>query len=944
MARSTRLRPVVLLVGALASLGSSAPAYDVKQLLDARFDPRLVFTTLETPHFRIHYAAGLDARAHHLARLAEPVHRQVTRRLGWEPRRKTDVVLVDESDRTNAFTVTYPTTQILINAAPPLLSQAIFHYGDWLRWLLVHEYTHVVHQDRVGGVWSAVRPVAGAFARPNMLHPTWLKEGLAVLLESEFDSSGRADSPTYRMVLRGAEEAGELGSPRFGSLASASYQRGERWPWILRSYLWGSVLVQTMERSRPGSLPSVVAAGARGLPGYVGPALRQAGLTPRGLQDAAVDWTRARARAEISAMSERPVTPVDHLTTDGYGKFGLAVEPSGNELIYTRERPEKDNALVLLTLGASGDVLGRRDLFGRQNGYQVSHSRSGRFIAFDDVDAHEKYNLWSDLYLLDRDEERVVLRSGGLRGRDPDIHPDGRTLAFVRTLSGTNRISICDSAFGGVEDLHVPEGASRLAEPRWSPDGSRLVFIEHVERTGGDRLMLWEGGSVRALTDGRFQDRDPSWSPDGVTVLFSSDRTGAFQVHALEVASGRTLQVTHRTGGALWPVADRQGRFLFFLDYSARGWDVVRTAWDPTGWWEGGAEEGPADIEPRPVEPEPIQARPQAYSSWRHLAPSFVRPSVVWRSEGVQWGLRAGGVDPAFHRHYRASVRWDAALDRVAGDLFFYDGRRPVAWTLEAARDAVPVEAGSDRLAVTSSRVRGYLPLGRHKSRLHAFVDLTAEQREVGGHSQLLAGMAAGLDRDLTVRQPNDMVAEIGSRLAASLAVSWRDAAPLYVGRLSYERPLRIATLGEHAVLTLGLRSAFVSWGRGPEYLLYAGGRAGVPFSLTSEFEIPGLPPNALGARRVALASARFSRPLALVDKGFSTVPGHLSRVGLAVRADAACIERAGTRQCPWSVGVELIADIELTTILPLRWTLGVHRGAAPSGGTRILLQAAVLG
>jgi Tol biopolymer transport system component len=43
---------------------------------------------------------------------------------------------------------------------------------------------------------------------------------------------------------------------------------------------------------------------------------------------------------------------------------------------------------------------------------------------------------------------------------------------------------------------------------------------------------------VQALTDAGAQNRDPTWTSDGRFVLFSSDRSGAFQIYAVEVDNG----------------------------------------------------------------------------------------------------------------------------------------------------------------------------------------------------------------------------------------------------------------------------------------------------------------------------------------------------------------------------------------------------------------------
>ena len=928
-----------------------ADAYSTEQLLQARLDPRVHLQTIETPHFRIHHAPALADAARELARIAEPVHRAVSARLGGETRPRTDIVLVSTNDRTQAFTVTYPTTQIFMNEAPPHLSQGVFHYGDWLRWLLVHEYTHVVHLDRVAGAYRLARPLLGTFDRPNMLQPPWWREGLAVLVETELDSAGRADSTTYRMMFRAAQRAGVLGSADFGSLETASFRRGERWPWVLRSYLWGSALTQTIAGLRRDAIPRLVDSGAGGLPGLLGPAFARAGLpSPSEVQRQTVAWTRSRAERELAILARRPETAVVPLTEDGYNKFGPVISPDGSEIAFTRERPQDDNVVLLLSVGDDGRILSRRELFKRGAGYQLSYSRSGRFLAFDTLTYHDSYYLFSDLFLFDRDVDKAVLRSRGFRARDPDIHPDGVSLAFVQVVDGRQSLVRSDSGFGSRQLLYRPSVRTRLAQPRWSPDGERLVLIEHDER-GGERLLLWERSGLRTLTDGTSQDRDPAWTPDGRHVLFSSDRAGTFQIYAIDVETETVRQVTHRYGGAFAPVADPRGRFLLFLDYSERGFDLVRADWKPEEWWTpdpdlglppGGSLEarGPGVSEPAPVRAEeaaPPAAR--AYSGWRHLAPLYLQPSISLREAGPQLGLATGGIDPAYHQHYRLTARWDLAHDTATGEAYYYDGRRRLPWTLEARRDVVRVQGGRDRLDLATADGRVFVPLG---TRRDDFVRLgvAAQRYELGAGVQKLVGLAAAYHHDSLLAQPNDFVPETGAAylLESSYLLRHRDSA---VGLASArgKKPIRLPLLGAHSVLTTTVEGAWAESSGGGEYLFHAGGRESLPFSLSSRFELGGYEPNRLAADRLALARAHFTRPIVTVERSLATVPLYLSRVGLGLRAEAGYLERRGQGTVAWSGGVEILADTSLSHLWPLRFTLGVYRGRAENGGaTRLVV------
>jgi gamma-glutamyltranspeptidase/glutathione hydrolase len=81
-----------------------------------------------------------------------------------------------------------------------------------------------------------------------------------------------------------------------------------------------------------------------------------------------------------------------------------------------------------------------------------------------------------------------------------------------------------DSALRGVRD------------PAFAPDGRLAVSID-----GDLYVQAASGGAFRRLTSGPGWDREPVWSRDGASIVFSSDRSGGFDIWRMVVPS---------TGGA----------------------------------------------------------------------------------------------------------------------------------------------------------------------------------------------------------------------------------------------------------------------------------------------------------------------------------------------------------------------------------------------------------
>jgi Tol biopolymer transport system component len=109
---------------------------------------------------------------------------------------------------------------------------------------------------------------------------------------------------------------------------------------------------------------------------------------------------------------------------------------------------------------------------------------------------------------------------------DPDWSPDGRRVAYVSARSfpptriGATVLSILDVDTGMQRDLPVRLGY--ISRPRWSPDGSALLFRANDERgREGFFLASPTAGSVTLLVR-RQGLRDAVWSADGTRIFVAT--------------------------------------------------------------------------------------------------------------------------------------------------------------------------------------------------------------------------------------------------------------------------------------------------------------------------------------------------------------------------------------------------------------------------------------
>jgi dipeptidyl aminopeptidase/acylaminoacyl peptidase len=116
---------------------------------------------------------------------------------------------------------------------------------------------------------------------------------------------------------------------------------------------------------------------------------------------------------------------------------------------------------------------------------------------------------------------------------DPQISPDGGRVAFVHTRMDyekdeyVNDIWMADVEGG--KPYQFTSGRGKDKHPRWSPDGSQLMFVSAPLTKEGEEkkkpqlyVMPVGGGEARMVTDVEGGVQSPKWSPDGRQLLYIS--------------------------------------------------------------------------------------------------------------------------------------------------------------------------------------------------------------------------------------------------------------------------------------------------------------------------------------------------------------------------------------------------------------------------------------
>ena len=163
---------------------------------------------------------------------------------------------------------------------------------------------------------------------------------------------------------------------------------------------------------------------------------------------------------------------------------------------------------------------------------------------------------------------------------EPQYSPDGDSIAFVSTRSGSLEIWKCDSDGSNAVQL-TSLGAPVTSRPRWAPDGKSIVFHSDAEGHFDVYVVNADGGAPRRLTSDPSVDASPTWSRNGKWIYFNSRGTGDPQCFKMP-ARGGPAQVVVSAG--FWCRESPDGSLFYF----SRDWA------NPSLWRvpvEGGEEE-----------------------------------------------------------------------------------------------------------------------------------------------------------------------------------------------------------------------------------------------------------------------------------------------------------------------------------------------------------------
>jgi Tol biopolymer transport system component len=559
--------------------------------------------TLESTHFTISYNQGLEDIAREAGGYFENLYETYSKTYGIVLPSKTTVFIAD-GELTNGYAF-YNLNAIIL--WPHDFDINLRGSRDWLKGVIAHEYAHVV-SITAGSKLPPWLPYIqfGFFSHPNEKNrtellqlapsdilPVWLSEGIAQFEDSR---NGTDSWDSHRdMILRSLSLSNRLLSPAHMAVFAG---KGDDWE---KSYSHGFSLVKyiadTYGYDKVVSIVRECAVVYR--LDYQSAIKRVLGISMNTLY---ADWKKNlqdRYNAQLKSLGTQAFGR--KINKDGYNNYWPKFSPDekkifflsngkneySSRLLYSYDLSDtlKDDKKIKIEKGIKGfysihtpsGLIAFSSMKSRKSTLPADRGGIRLFDAFIDTlppqkkkfqpfkkkterQVTEKKSAFAAVFSPSGDKLVLALRTG----------PDQFTLAISDT-NGKNMSLVYPSNLNAAS---AGTPFKYLYTLDWSSDG-RHIAMSYID-SGTRKIGIYDtlSHTFSVMKNSGYDDRDPRYSADGLSLYFSSDRTGIFNIYRYDFDTRYLLRYTNVSGGAFAPDASKRGDKLVFANYDKDGFGI----------------------------------------------------------------------------------------------------------------------------------------------------------------------------------------------------------------------------------------------------------------------------------------------------------------------------------------------------------------------------------
>ncbi|WP_420150136.1 hypothetical protein [Spirosoma sp.] len=555
---------------------------------------------LTSPHFRVLYPQGFDSTAQRTANRLESLYEPASASLGKKPR-PISVVLQNQTTNSNGFVTLYPRRSEFFAVTPQ--DPALLGTFNWLDLLAVHEYRHVVQNDKaLQGYGRVLYTLLGntGLGLSLLTVPDWFAEGDAVSTETLLSSTGRGRIPNFNLSMR----ANLLSGYQFDYPKAVCGSYRDNVPdhyvlgYFLTTYLkrtygpdvWSQILNRNYRRF---PWPFALSASIKDVT-----KLRTEDLYRQAMNDLTETWQKQQ--------QSLPITPADYYSVSVEKQS--APTPTQQRLNPRRSNPRRSvftnytrpqfltDSSVLCVKSGLGDTprlvvleKGKAEKqifvqgFPNDPGFLSATSAKACWIEFG-YDPRWGARIYSNIRLLDLKTGKLSRLTHRARYTAVALSPDNSKLIVVENTDRyKTRLLVLDAQTGKqLKEIANPDNVF-YQHPRWLADNRSIVTV--VLKDGQKTIQQIDIDKDNRSDLLPFANENISNpQPWNQYVLYNSPRSGIDNLYAVDVRTKRVFQLTSRPMGAYHATVSPSGNRLAFEDFAATGSRIADMPLNPDSW------------------------------------------------------------------------------------------------------------------------------------------------------------------------------------------------------------------------------------------------------------------------------------------------------------------------------------------------------------------------
>ncbi len=631
-------------------------------------DPRLHWNTLESSNFYIHYADDYESLARKAAQIAEQTHQTLSTKINWQPLDKTHLVISDESDSANGFAIPITFNRSVLFVAPPDSANGLEDFDDWLETLITHEYTHILHLDKVSGAAAAVRSVLGRhfLIFPNTLQPSWLIEGLATYYETDsLKGIGRGQSSVFKMMMRSEIDAGIKPVSQVNLPIKS-------WPAGSVRYLYGVHFYQFIEDKygQQGVNSLIENYSNNVIPFRINS--NSESVFKKNIEelwDEFSVWLELKYKKEMLLHKSSGLVEGRQLTRSGYNTENLDLN-GANEIYYVENGAFEHATLV--HSNAKVRVVSEVSSRAKIN----THKTAGVLVTQNEF--CDEYNINSDIFIIEKNNSNIRRVTECGRYRSASWTADGKQIIAVKVSKGISQLVLLNIQGEVIKNLWQGNSTDIVSQIKVSPAANKLIAAVFRKTSGWnieefDLLTL----NWKFITKDDYIDMYPSYSDAGNSILFSSERSGRYQIYRYKDNSDKLEQLTRVATGAFNSAQFDQHSPLYYSGYNANGRDIYKL-------------QKPQVLKTLPINKSSRQHVLQSseeevsidfgekrdYSAIASMYPRWWFPFISLSNDRAEYGITTSGNDALGIHNYFMNIAYDTTNEWLTGDINYAYAQR----------------------------------------------------------------------------------------------------------------------------------------------------------------------------------------------------------------------------------------------------------------------------